>query len=577
MTDPTAAVTEVFQEQAKKSRFELKLMIGDDLPDPMRWDTITLLKGDLERDTDILRGLVLHECAHRLRFPGEEDKLVSWAYAAWAGGHPEPLNVMSLVSDTMVHKELLTSYPRLYRQYLENAIDELESLDHKSMVFTEIFRAIVHGSEVGLSDLASRIYHTIFDSGFEYEKRVQRVASLLSATSASVKAGKDRSISETGSSYILSADMLEKALRSILAADVAMKNIQRFISQAHIYLASSIEPRGMIGRLDGFLKDRVQQLRRLSQLPENMAVKQILGLRSLLGEFQVDLETRASARLIDMELAECEKHMQDVWRAVKGRHMRLTEREVKGLIQMLVRVRLTSRGVKLYLDVSEKLRGTRTSFNPPPTVWNLGDPIQELSIPDTYRIYGVFAPGVLAVRKRELVSGKHASNMAILLDVSGSMAISGKIHYCQEIAFFLIEAAKRKNDTVSFIPFSSQVDPDLVRIASNRYDLLQDLVSAVEPSGRSTMAEALATSLASADEIGRQTTFILTDGGIMDYESIGGVLNELLNYGNLSFFIVGERLDELGQGVKDALRGKVYECDIYKPFSDEAVVEYFRS
>lgn len=580
MPNTDASITEFFQQVTKRSNYDLILKIEDALPDPKRWSTITLLSKDLEKDADLIHGLVLHECEHRLSYPGGEDKLLTWTYAAWAGRYPEPLNLVSLVSDTFVHKELLRTYPDLYRPFLESVIAGLESSGYKSSVFTEIFRAVALDSGTHLSDLASKVYHVIFDSGLEYEVRVQHVAGLLDNMSAtSEDCGEvrgDRAISEAGSSHLVSTDALESALRSLLGRDVPIKDIRSFVAYAHIYLALSIEPPGLVGRLDSFLKQRVHYLRQLSNLKGMMAPKQILGLRELLEEFKEEMQAKGTSNLTAEELAECEKHIWEVWGSVEGERMRLTGKEVKKLIQMLVGLRMASRGVKLYLDVSEKLRGTRTSFNPPPTIWNIGDPVQELSIADTYRTFGTFVPGVLAVKRRELVLGKHASNMAIVIDASGSMASGGKIYYGQEIAFFLIEAAKRKKDTVSLIPFSSEVDPNTIRIASTHYDLIQDLVAAIEPLGQSTIAQALTLSLLSACEIGRQSTFVITDGGIQDHQAIGGVLNELLNYGNLFTYIVGERLDQLNPEVRDMFRGRVYECNVYKPFSDEGVLEYLR-
>ena len=63
---------------------------------------------------------------------------------------------------------------------------------------------------------------------------------------------------------------------------------------------------------------------------------------------------------------------------------------------------------KLYLynmlqTISPILRAFRTADYPVMEIWNPGDHPSELSIVDTYRIYGILVPGVFAIKRRELV------------------------------------------------------------------------------------------------------------------------------------------------------------------------------
>ena len=78
---------------------------------------------------------------------------------------------------------------------------------------------------------------------------------------------------------------------------------------------------------------------------------------------------------------------------------------------------------KLYLynllqTISPILRAFRTADYPVMEIWNPGDHPSELSIVDTYRIYGILVPGVFAIKRRELVSGKRAKSVSILMAVS---------------------------------------------------------------------------------------------------------------------------------------------------------------
>ena len=235
---------------------------------------------------------------------------------------------------------------------------------------------------------------------------------------------------------------------------------------------------------------------------------------------------------------------------------------------------------KLYLynllqTISPILRAFRTADYPVMEIWNPGDHPSELSIVDTYRIYGILVPGVFAIKRRELVSGKRAKSVSILMDCSASTGLSMSIGREREAAFGLVEAAKELNDMVSFVPFSTNVLYDDTVFFSKDYEGIQDAVVRVEPSGYTNVTPPLSLALKAAEMAGRQTTFIMTDGGMWDSEQALGMLNRLTEFGKVVFFIFGAGVSGMQKEAKEFIRGvNVYECDPKEPIMEEALKEY---
>jgi len=235
---------------------------------------------------------------------------------------------------------------------------------------------------------------------------------------------------------------------------------------------------------------------------------------------------------------------------------------------------------KLYLynmlqTISPILRAFRTADYPVMEIWNPGDHPSELSIVDTYRIYGILIPGVFAIKRRELVSGKRAKSVSILMDCSASTGLSMSMGREREAAFGLVEAAKELNDMVSFVPFSTTVLYDNTVFFSKDYEGIQDAIVRVEPSGYTNVTPPLSLALKAAEMAGRQTTFIMTDGGMWDSEQALGMLNRLTEFGKVVFFIFGAGVSGMRKEAKEFIRGvNVYECDPKEAIMEEALREY---
>jgi Mg-chelatase subunit ChlD len=225
--------------------------------------------------------------------------------------------------------------------------------------------------------------------------------------------------------------------------------------------------------------------------------------------------------------------------------------------------------------VSPVIRGLRTADFPIFEIWSPGDDPRELSLLDTIRLYGILVPGVFAVKRRELVRGKRAKSVVILMDCSGSTGLNMTIGREREAAFGIIQAAREYGDIVSFIPFSTDVKFDNSILYSKDYDELEDAVIKVETGGYSNIASALSMALRTGDMAGRQIVFAMTDGRVWDSEEAVGLVNKLTEYGKVAFFIFGTGVGGMPEEAQDMMRGSVvYECDPKIPMIDQALQEY---
>ena len=244
------------------------------------------------------------------------------------------------------------------------------------------------------------------------------------------------------------------------------------------------------------------------------------------------------------------------------------------------RRQLLSSAKKLHLYhlvqlVSPVLRGLRTADFPIFEVWSPGDDPRELSLIDTIRVYGIVVPGVFAVKRRELVRGRRAKSVVVLMDCSGSAGLNMTIGREREAAFGLIQAAREYGDIISFIPFSTDVKFDHSILYSRDYDEIEEAVIKVEPGGYSNIASALSMALRVGDLAGRQIVFAMTDGRVWDSEDAVGLVNKLTEYGKIVFFIFGTGVGGMPEEAKDLLRGSiVYECDPKEPMIEQALQEY---
>jgi hypothetical protein len=225
--------------------------------------------------------------------------------------------------------------------------------------------------------------------------------------------------------------------------------------------------------------------------------------------------------------------------------------------------------------VSPVLRGLRTADFPIFEIWGPGDDPRELSIPDTMRLFGLLLPGVFAIKRREIVRGRRAKSIVILMDCSGSTGLNMTIGRERETAFGLIQAAREYGDIVSLIPFSTDVKFDHSILYSRDYDEIEDAVIRVQSGGYSNIASALSMALRVGDTGGRQIVFAMTDGRVWDSEDAVGLTSKLTEYGKIVFFIFGTGVGGMPEEAKELLQGSiVYECDPKQPILDMALREY---
>jgi hypothetical protein len=249
----------------------------------------------------------------------------------------------------------------------------------------------------------------------------------------------------------------------------------------------------------------------------------------------------------------------------------LTEGQRRQLLSSAKRLHL----YHLVQLVSPVLRGLRTADFPIFEVWSPGDDPRELSLIDTMRVFGIIVPGVFAVKRRELVRGRRAKSVVILMDCSGSAGLNMTLGREREAAFGLIQAAREYGDIISFVPFSTDVKFDQSVLYSRDYEEIEEAVIKVEPGGYSNIAPALGLALRVGDLAGRQIVFAMTDGRVWDSEEAVGLASKLTEYGKTIFFVFGTGVSGMPEEAKDLLRGSiVYECDPKEPMIDQALREY---
>lgn len=225
--------------------------------------------------------------------------------------------------------------------------------------------------------------------------------------------------------------------------------------------------------------------------------------------------------------------------------------------------------------ISPILRGHRVADFPILEIWNPGDDPRELSLVDTIRLYGILVPGVFAVKRREVVRGRRAKAITVLMDCSGSTALTQTLSREREAAFGLVQAARQRSDIVSFIPFSTDVHMGDAILYSRDYDGMEEAIIKVQPSGFSNITAPLSLALKVADIAGRQVAFVMTDGRVWDSEQALGMINSLTEYGKIIFFIFGTGVTAMPEEAKQLLRGSVvYECDPKEPIVEQALHEY---
>ncbi|MFQ5999092.1 MAG: VWA domain-containing protein, partial [Candidatus Bathyarchaeia archaeon] len=252
---------------------------------------------------------------------------------------------------------------------------------------------------------------------------------------------------------------------------------------------------------------------------------------------------------------------------------RLTGRELKHIFRYAAKLQLNS----VFMEFLHSARGSMKSSSRPLENWSMGDDFRVLSLPDTYRLFGVFIPGVSAVKRKEPTLGKLSTNIAILLDSSGSMAFENRIDLEREIGFCLIETARRGSDTVTFVPFNSDVDPSKVTTSRN-YDHIEDALTSIQPYGMSNLSSALEIAIRTASVTNRQDTFIMTDGELWDVDEIKPHMQKLTVYGTTSLFLVGTTENtrkNLSDNLVSAIPNMaIYDCNIREKKVVSAISDY---
>ncbi|WP_309493017.1 vWA domain-containing protein [Candidatus Hecatella orcuttiae] len=552
--------------------------IAEEIPDPTPWDTITVLKKDLQHPEDILQGWLLSEVELRASYPGTLERLMSWIYLAWDSGVQNQRTLVGLFSNALADKTLLAEEPALYSKFFRYRLEGLKaSKNPLAELFFKASKSLMGGS-YKIGGIAAEVREVVFERPLDPATRLRLLLDLLPKEMLSQPKEAPReflvygSISESTPSFAISSDEMEKLLRSLLSMGATPTKLRSFWEDVHLCLSSSLEFEEERKKFDDYIKSQIGYLRKSILQPSRMVLDTAELIERLVSEYIHELEKEGVKATVEDRI-KYTRHFQEVLDSMKGRYIKLTGREKSHLLRMTTKLYLSN----VFIEVAHELRGFRKHYTPPPMgAWRIGDHIKALSIPDTYRVYGMFIPGIFAMKRWEWWQRREFADICILMDVSGSTAIDNKIDSIREAVFCLVEACRFGSDSITFIPFSTGVNFDLVKMHSKDYDTIEDLVISLEPQGYTNITPALVTAIRSAEERGYQSTYIFTDGGVWDGETAQGLLEILARYGKIYLFLVGDKVEYLHEsGRAIASFATVHEVSLGESLVEGALNEYF--
>jgi len=151
--------------------------------------------------------------------------------------------------------------------------------------------------------------------------------------------------------------------------------------------------------------------------------------------------------------------------------------------------------------------------------WFPGDDVATLDALRSIESSGVLIPSV-TTQKRKASSetnrdSKVIGAVAILLDSSGSMR-GRKFVIAQSVVMNILQYLKRKNVSVSLIPFSADIDMRYIINPTYDYEEIISLLLKIEPSGGTRLSSAMDYAL----NLGVDIIVIITDADIYDAEDV---------------------------------------------------------
>lgn len=530
---------------------------------------------------------MLSEVELRSSYPGTLERLMSWIFLAWDRGVHNRRTLVGLFSNALADKALLTEEPAIYPKFFRYRLEGLQaSKDPMIELFYKATKTLLDGDHKESSGKAEELREVLFEKPLEPTTRLRLLLDLLppEIIYQTTKIPQEfliyGSISEATPSFAVSGDKMDMVLRTLLSVGATPTKLKPFWKDSHLGLTSSLEFEEKKKRFDEFLKSRITYLRRLA------FHEKVFGRAETAD--QVISAFREYLRSGDLSRGESESggehetisdrivysnYIEEVLESMSGQYIEPTGREQRQLVRMATKLYFSN----VFIITAHELRGFRKQYTPPPMgAWNIGDHVKALSIPDTFRVYGMFIPGVFALKKFEWWQKREFANVCIVMDVSGSTAIENKIDSIREAVFCLIEACRYGSDLVTFIPFSTNVDHESVRMHTKDYETIEDLVISIEPSGYTNITPALQLALRSAERPGSQITYIFTDGGIWDGDSAQSAVDLLARYGRVYIFLMGDKVEYMYEGARTlASAAVVHECSIHESLVEKALMEYF--
>ena len=502
-----------------------------------------------------------HEIEHRTNFPGSVKRLLLWRYVAWTENVPEYCHLVSLVANLLTDSKLL-SLNSNYSNFLRHRIKKLEkpSTQQRSLLEIETTKLLLSPTaQVGRD--AKTFLELLLNPAASAEEKIRYLSIKLGRhfIEPPLPELEDKTI---GSKAILVLEPhdIDIVIRDLLAEGATASSIEKFFSAGNIFLKDSVEESEHLKEFDQYLKNTQTANQKLDTSQVDFHAK-------IVSEYMLS----KSSSFGSSEKQDVRNFLVEF--TAESSPGRLTSRELKHIFRYAAKLQLHS----VFMEFLRSARGSLKSSSRPLENWSMGDDFRVLSLADTYRLFGVFIPGVSAVKRKEPTVGKLSTNIAILLDTSGSMAFENRIDLEREIGFCLIETARRGSDTVTFVPFNSEVDPSNVSTSRN-YDHIEDALTSIQPYGMSNLCSALEIAVRTASVTNRQDTFIMTDGQLWDADEIQPLMQKLTMYGTTSLFLVGTTENtkkNLSEHLVSAIPNLgIYDCNIREKKVVSAISAY---
>ena len=169
--------------------------------------------------------------------------------------------------------------------------------------------------------------------------------------------------------------------------------------------------------------------------------------------------------------------------------MCIRDRSQRRYVAAVRRVRIE----QILAALKDRPRGKRRLAIRGQTTWEIGDDEEELNIEMSVETFGRLVPNLTTLRNlyeedKEGIKNKGFSHLEIVIDTSGSMNGS-PLETAIDMAVALIEAARREEDSIALVTFSSGAWEGIP--PSFEYDAIEDIILRLMADGGTNLRGAI--------------------------------------------------------------------------------------